>query len=56
MGRVFRTPDSSPVIFDIVDTHPSLRRHFNTRKRVYKKSGGKIVVVKDIFKIDLKDM
>lgn len=40
LGRVFRTPESTPFIFDIVDEHPVLKRHFSTRKKVYKDAGG----------------
>lgn len=40
LGRVFRTPDVEPVIFDLIDDLPILERHFQTRKKTYKKSGG----------------
>lgn len=42
LGRVFRTPDVEPLIFDMIDDLPILERHFQTRKRVYCKSGGLI--------------
>ena len=40
LGRVFRTPDVVPLIIDIVDRHPLLRKHFLTRKKVYLEAGG----------------
>ena len=46
LGRVFRTPDTEPIVFDIIDNNSVLKRHFSTRKKVYKKSGG--VICKDI--------
>jgi len=42
LGRVFRTEDGEPVIFDIVDDFPTLKRHFTTRSGVYRKHGGTI--------------
>lgn len=42
LGRVFRTPDVSPIVIDIVDKHPVLRKHFQSRKRVYEDAGGTI--------------
>jgi superfamily II DNA or RNA helicase len=42
LGRVFRRPDVQPIILDIVDDNPILRRHFLTRKNVYQECGGKI--------------
>lgn len=42
LGRVFRRQDTRPIIFDLVDNHPSLKRHFSTRKAIYEESGGKI--------------
>lgn len=42
LGRVFRTPDVCPVVIDIVDKHPVLKRHFMSRKKVYEAAGGKI--------------
>lgn len=44
LGRVFRTKDVEPLIFDIVDENPKiLKKHFETRKKVYKSSGGTII-------------
>lgn len=40
LGRVFRTPDVDPYIFDLVDSNPILRKHFLTRKKIYLESGG----------------
>jgi superfamily II DNA or RNA helicase len=42
LGRVFRTPDVEPIIIDIIDNHPILKKHFLTRKKVYLESGGVI--------------
>lgn len=42
LGRVFRTKDSVPVIFDLVDNYSLLDKHFRTRKGVYMEHGGKI--------------
>jgi len=50
LGRVFRTPDVEPIIFDLVDNLPILNRHYQTRKKVYIQAGGKI---KDISNIKL---
>jgi len=43
LGRVFRTKDTLPFIFDLVDNNPILLKHFKSRKEVYEKTGGKIV-------------
>lgn len=43
LGRVFRRPDTEPVVIDAVDQHPLLHRHWLVRQRVYKKSGGSII-------------
>lgn len=48
LGRVFRTPDVVPIVFDFVDNLPILRRHYHTRKRVYKECGGTINPVYDL--------
>jgi len=42
LGRVFRTPDVVPIVVDIVDRHPVLKRHFASRKKIYIDAGGKI--------------
>jgi superfamily II DNA or RNA helicase len=43
LGRVFRTKDTLPFIFDLVDNNPILLKHFKSRREVYEKTGGKIV-------------
>lgn len=43
LGRITRRPDVSPMVFDIVDKNPTLQRHFQTRRKVYKEIGGTIV-------------
>lgn len=40
MGRVFRTKEGEPIIFDLVDKNPILEKHFNTRRNVYNNAGG----------------
>lgn len=47
LARVMRREDVKPIVFDFVDPHPSLKRHFSERKRVYTKAGG---VIKDFYK------
>lgn len=42
LGRVIRTEEGVPYVFDLVDDHPTLKRHFATRKKVYTEAGGKI--------------
>ena len=42
LGRVFRRPDVEPIIIDIVDKHPILKKHFNSRRRIYEECGGRI--------------
>lgn len=42
LGRVFRRKDSNPIIVDIVDDHPVLKKHYCTRGKIYKATGGKI--------------
>jgi superfamily II DNA or RNA helicase len=42
LGRVFRRKDSAPIILDIVDDHPVLWKHFRTRSKIYRESGGVI--------------
>jgi superfamily II DNA or RNA helicase len=41
LGRVFRKEDDVPIIFDLVDNNPILKRHFATRKGVYLEHGGR---------------
>jgi superfamily II DNA or RNA helicase len=41
LGRIMRHPDGvEPLVFDIVDDNPILKRHFNVRKKVYLQAGG----------------
>ena len=40
VGRVFRKPDVVPIIIDIVDKNPVLRRHFQSRAKIYRDCGG----------------
>jgi uncharacterized protein YlbG (UPF0298 family) len=51
LGRVFRTQDTIPFIFDIVDNYSLLTKHFKTRNGVYLEHGG---IVKN-FRIDFPD-
>lgn len=48
LGRVFRTPEVNPVVFDLVDENSVLKRHLTTRKKVYKETGGTFKVIKDL--------
>lgn len=43
LGRVFRREDVTPVIFDFVDDHHSVARHFKTRCGVYEEHGGEVL-------------
>jgi superfamily II DNA or RNA helicase len=40
LGRIFRTKEVEPVIFDIIDNNPILKKHFRTRRSVYSEHGG----------------
>lgn len=42
LGRVFRTEEVEPIVFDLVDNNSILKKHYSTRKRVYEESGGYI--------------
>jgi len=46
LGRVFRRKDVEPIIFDLVDDYTILKKHFNTRKKIYKQHGGEITTIK----------
>jgi hypothetical protein len=48
LARVMRTEEVEPIVFDLVDNHPSLKKHFGHRKKVYTKAGG---VIKDYKKL-----
>jgi superfamily II DNA or RNA helicase len=43
LGRVFRSEETRPIIYDIVDTNFVLEKHWKTRREIYKKYGGEIV-------------
>lgn len=47
LARVMRTEHVKPIVFDFVDNHPTLKRHFRTRKQVYEHAGG---VIKNFWK------
>lgn len=42
LGRIFRKPDTVPIIFDLIDDNQTLQKHFNLRSKVYKDHGGEI--------------
>jgi superfamily II DNA or RNA helicase len=42
IGRVMRRKDVEPIIFDLVDNHHTLKKHFEKRSKVYLKHGGEI--------------
>lgn len=47
LGRIFRVSQTSkdfvkPIVFDLLDENPILKRHFATRKKVYQEAGGTI--------------
>ena len=42
LARVMRTEEVEPIIFDLVDNHKGLKKHFGQRKKVYIKAGGNI--------------
>lgn len=46
LGRVMRTEEGEPIVFDLVDDNTILKRHFSTRKKVYSEAGGKIMKMK----------
>ena len=46
LGRVFRRLDVRPIVIDIVDDHPILMKHFNSRRKIYKEAGGTIQKIK----------
>lgn len=49
LGRVFRRPDVVPVVLDLVDKNPILRRHWRTRKKVYENAGGSLFSFRESF-------
>ena len=40
LARVMRTEEVEPIVFDLVDNHKGLKKHFGQRKKVYTKAGG----------------
>jgi superfamily II DNA or RNA helicase len=48
LARVMRTEEVEPIVFDLVDNHKGLKKHFTQRKKIYLKSGGII----ENYKID----
>ena len=46
LGRCMRTKEVQPVVFDIVDNNPILKKHFATRRATYLEHGGTIVQYK----------
>ena len=45
LGRIFRIAQDDdnfvkPIVFDLLDENPILKRHFGTRKKVYQEAGG----------------
>lgn len=41
-GRIFRRKDTNPIVIDIVDNFGPFHGHFNSRKKYYIESGGKM--------------
>lgn len=52
LGRVFRQPDKAPIIYDLVDNQPSLKKHWNARRQIYIASGGTL----DVINVDIETM
>jgi superfamily II DNA or RNA helicase len=47
LGRVFRSPEGiDPIVFDFLDDNTILKKHYKTREKVYKETGGNIVEYK----------
>lgn len=44
LGRVFRRPDVRPIILDLIDENGILKKHFDSRRKIYKEAGGQIQV------------
>jgi superfamily II DNA or RNA helicase len=42
LGRVMRTEEVEPIVFDFVDEHATCKRHFTTRKKISVEAGGTI--------------
>ena len=43
LGRVFRDKKVKPIIIDVVDNHALLKKHFSSRREIYKEHGGEII-------------
>jgi superfamily II DNA or RNA helicase len=43
LGRVFRTEDVVPIVFDLVDEYSILKKHYSSRRSVYLECNGKII-------------
>ena len=52
LGRVFRTQEGTPIIFDLVDNNSLLTKHFATRRKIYQDHGG---IVKNLNKDTLNE-
>ncbi len=46
IGRVFRTETVEPIIYDLVDNMGTLKKHYATRKKVYKEIGATFKIEK----------
>jgi len=44
LGRIMRRKDVDPIVFDLVDSHHILLKHFKERSKVYNKHGGEIML------------
>lgn len=42
LGRVLRTPNVVPIIFDLVDNNNTLKSHFYSRRKIYINHGGHV--------------
>jgi superfamily II DNA or RNA helicase len=49
LGRVFRREDSSPMVFDLVDSLHTLFKHFTTRRSLYEAVGGDVKCMNESF-------
>ena len=47
LGRIFRIKEGTPIVFDLVDNNPILKKHWRTRRAVYIDQGG---IVKNFYK------
>jgi len=42
IGRIMRTKDKEPYVFDLVDKNPILLKHYKLRKEIYNETGGEV--------------